>query len=120
MESGDRMAFQTGGSLLDFLVLAVLQWGDTYGYVLTQRAKELMDISDSTLYPVLRRLQKDGALTTYDQPFQGRNRRYYHLTDAGRSLLVGYTAEWERYKAQVDRILEGGGPAVQDGKDENR
>lgn len=112
------MAFQTGGSLLDFLVLAVLQWGDTYGYVLTQRAKELMDISDSTLYPVLRRLQKDGALATYDQPFQGRNRRYYRLTDRGRTLLLGYTEEWERYKAQIDRILAGGGPAAESRKDE--
>ena len=102
------MAFQTGAGLLDFLVLAILRHGDTYGYVLTQRAKELMDISDSTLYPVLRRLQKDGALTTYDQPYQGRNRRYYHLTSVGSSMLDGYITEWEQYKGQIDRILSGG------------
>ena len=102
------MAFQMGGNLLDFFVLAVLQNGDTYGYLLTQHAKEKMNISDSTLYPVLRRLQKEGALTTYDQPFQGRNRRYYSITDQGRMLLGGYKEEWERYKAQVDQILSGG------------
>lgn len=102
------MALQMGGGILDFMVLAVLRNEDTYGYVLTQKAKELMDISDSTLYPVLRRLQKDGALVTYDQPFQGRNRRYYSLTEQGRTMLEGYVKEWELYKAQIDRILSGG------------
>lgn len=102
------MAFQTGSGLLDFLVLAVLKQEDTYGYVLTQRAKELMDISDSTLYPVLRRLLQTGALVTYDVPFGGRNRRYYSITDSGRKLLEDYINEWENYKKQIDNILLGG------------
>lgn len=102
------MGMQLGGSLLDFLVLAILKHGDTYGYVLTQKAKELMDISDSTLYPVLRRLQKDGALTTYDQPFQGRNRRYYSITEQGRIMLANYVSQWNDYKTNIDRILSGG------------
>ena len=102
------MAFQMGANLLDFFVLAVLQNGDTYGYLLTQYAKEKMNISDSTLYPVLRRLQKGGALTTYNQPFQGRNRRYYSITEKGRLLLKDYKEEWERYKEQIDQILSGG------------
>ena len=51
------MIFQLGSALLDACVLAILDRGDTYGYVLTQNVKEIVDISESTLYPVLRRLQ---------------------------------------------------------------
>ena len=68
------MVFQLGSPLLDACVLAVLSDGDTYGYFLTQKVRQVIDISESTLYPVLRRLQKDGSLTTYDVPFGGRNR----------------------------------------------
>lgn len=52
------MAFQLSATLLDAYVLAVLSREDTYGYVLTQRVREVMNISESMLYPVLRRLQK--------------------------------------------------------------
>ena len=70
------MAFQLGSALLDACVLASVMREDTYGYKLTQEVKQIMNVSESTLYPVLRRLQKDGYLTTYDRPYQGRNRRY--------------------------------------------
>ena len=102
------MAFALGGNLLDFLVLAILRYGDMYGYVLTQHAKGVVNISDSTLYPVLRRLQKEGLLFTYDQPYQGRNRRYYSITQAGLLRLDAYIAEWSSYKNQIDIILSGG------------
>ena len=98
------MAFALGGNLLDFLVLAILRYGDMYGYVLTQHAKGVVNISDSTLYPVLRRLQKEGLLFTY----QGRNRRYYSITQAGLLRLDAYIAEWSSYKNQIDLILSGG------------
>lgn len=102
------MAFGIGAALLDACVLAVLSRGDTYGYVLTQNVRAVMDISDSTLYPVLRRLQKDGHLTTYDQPFQGRNRRYYSITESGRKLYLDYIDEWIRYRDSLDHIILGG------------
>ncbi len=102
------MVFQLGSALLDSCVLAVLNRGDTYGYVLTQNVKEVIDISESTLYPVLRRLQKEGFLSTYDQPYQGRNRRYYHITDAGKIRLNYYTEEWQKYKSQIDKIFSNG------------
>lgn len=102
------MLFQMGSALLETCVLAVLNRGDAYGYVLTQQVRQAIDISESTLYPVLRRLQKDGHLTTYDQPYQGRNRRYYAITVQGKGRLLQYQAEWEQYKARVDRVLSGG------------
>lgn len=101
------MIFQLGSALLDACVLAQLNREDTYGYVLTQNVKEIVDISESTLYPVLRRLQKDNCLRTYDQPFQGRNRRYYAITEEGRNRLDYYLKEWELYKSRLDNILLG-------------
>jgi len=102
------LVFQLGSALLDACVLAVLTNGDTYGYVLTQTVREVIDISESTLYPVLRRLQKDGNLTTYDQSFQGRNRRYYSITEQGRAKFEEYAGDWISYKSKVDKILLGG------------
>lgn len=102
------MSFQLGSALLDACVLSILTNGDTYGYVLTQQVKEVMNISESTLYPVLRRLQKNEFLITYDEPFQGRNRRYYQITDLGREKYKEYLVDWEAYKIKVDQILLGG------------
>jgi len=102
------MVFQLGSALLDACVLAVLDKGDTYGYVLTQNVKEVVDISESTMYPVLRRLQKEDCLTTYDQPFSGRNRRYYAITEKGRDKLSLYRDDWSQYKEKIEKIMIGG------------
>ena len=102
------MVFQLGAALLDACVLAVLNKEDTYGYALTQCVKEVVDISESTLYPVLRRLQKEECLTTYDKPFGGRNRRYYAITVKGRDKLTAYRNEWEEYRIKIEKIMMGG------------
>ena len=102
------MTFQLGTSLLDACVLAVLLKEDTYGYILTQNIKEIINVSESTLYPVLRRLQNDGCLTAYDIPYQGRNRRYYQVTQSGKGRMAEYITEWKNYKNKVDKILLGG------------
>lgn len=101
------MAFQLGATLLDACVLAVLSREDTYGYILTQNVRQIMSISESTLYPVLRRLQKDECLTTYDSAYQGRNRRYYKITEKGKKKLEEYLIEWDEYKINVDKVLLG-------------
>ncbi|WP_324825885.1 PadR family transcriptional regulator [Sinanaerobacter sp. ZZT-01] len=102
------MEFQVASAFLDACVLAVLSEEDTYGYVLTQRMREATDISESTLYPVLRRLQKSGYLTTYDQPFQGRNRRYYSITEEGRQKVEEYRKGWIEYRSRVEQVMFGG------------
>lgn len=101
------MTYQLAAPLLDACVLAIVNQSDAYGYTLTQRVKEIVDISESTLYPVLRRLQKDNLLTTYDEPFQGRNRRYYKITEEGINKLGFYKSEWEIYKSNIDVLLGG-------------
>ena len=93
---------------MDAIVLAVVsrKAGGTYGYKITQDVREVIDISESTLYPVLRRLMKDECLEVYDLAIDGRNRRYYKITEKGRAQLNLYQGEWVRYAAKITRILE--------------
>lgn len=100
------MAFQIASPLLDACVLSLLEHEDAYGYSLTQGIQKVIDVSDSTMYPVLRRLQKENYLETYDRPFQGRNRRYYKLTELGAQKLAVYRIEWNMYKMQVEKLLQ--------------
>jgi PadR family transcriptional regulator PadR len=101
------MLFQVGAALLDACVLSVLRKDDSYGYELTQMLRNTLELSESTLYPVLRRLQKEDLLSTYDRPWQGRNRRYYAITDKGRAMVERYRAGWADYRARVDMLMGG-------------
>lgn len=101
------MTYQLTAPLLDACVLGIVNKEDVYGYTLTQNVRKIVDISESTLYPVLRRMQKGELLTTYDQPFEGRNRRYYSITEKGREALIEYQEEWKRYKDSIDLLLGG-------------
>lgn len=101
------MAFPIAAGLLDAVVLAVVAREGTYGYKITQDVRQVMDISESTLYPVLRRLLKDGSLSTYDQAIAGRIRRYYQITPAGLEKLAAYRADWISYRDSIERVLGG-------------
>lgn len=104
------MVFNTGAALLDAIVLAVVsrQAEGTYGYKITQEVRQVIDLSESTLYPVLRRLQRDECLEVYDMECAGRNRRYYKITPRGSAQLALYEAEWRRYSAKITGMFEGG------------
>ncbi len=104
------MVFNTGAALLDAVVLAVVSREEegTYGYKITQDVRKVLDVSESTLYPVLRRLKKDGCLEVYDKEYQGRNRRYYKITAEGRAQLRLYKEEWKIYSNRISMIFEGG------------
>ena len=98
--------FTVNSSLLDAVVLSVVAEEDTYGYKITQEVNNIIGVSESTLYPVLRRLQKDNNLEAYDMEYLGRNRRYYKITNKGRILLNLYKEEWGIYKAKIDKVFE--------------
>lgn len=102
------MVFNTGSALLDAIVLAVVSRDakGTYGYRITQEVRGAIDISESTLYPVLRRLWKENCLDVYDQAIDGRNRRYYRITEKGRLQLKLYKNEWGIYSGRIARIFE--------------
>lgn len=99
------MTYQLAAPLLDACVLGIVSNEDVYGYTLTQKVRQVVDVSESTLYPVLRRLQKNGLLVTYDQPYQGRNRRYYSITDSGRKNLAFFQLEWKEYRDKINGLL---------------
>lgn len=103
------MVFNTGAALLDAIVLAVVskEPEGTYGYKITQDVRQVIELSESTLYPVLRRLQKDGCLEVYDVAIAGRNRRYYKLTDKGMFQLELYKKEWKEYSEKINILFEG-------------
>ena len=98
------MGFPISAGLLDSMVLSVVDREDTYGYEITQFIRSAVDVSES-LYPVLKRLQKNELLETYDKEYMGRNRRYYHVTTKGEKALEEYRREWKKHKNMVDRIL---------------
>ena len=75
------MYFPTSSALIEFLILAVLEQGDSYGYEISQTIKLIANIKESTLYPILKKLEASGFLTTYSREFQGRMRKYYSLTN---------------------------------------
>ena len=101
------MVFNTGEALLDAIVLAVVSKDTqgTYGYKITQDVRAIIDVSESTLYPVLRRLLKDQCLETYDLEYAGRNRRYYKVTPQGFAQLQMYCEEWRSYSENINQIL---------------
>ena len=107
------MVFNTGAALLDAIVLAVVsrESQGTYGYKITQDVRKALDVSESTLYPVLRRLQKDDSLEVYDMQHDGRNRRYYKVTEKGMVQLNLYHVEWEKYSKKISEMFEGGATA---------
>ncbi len=104
------MKFNTGTSLLDAVVLAVVasEMDGTYGYKITQDVRSVLDVSESALYPVLRRLQVGGLLETYDKEFNGRNRRYYKISGQGKSELESYKTDWSTYVTKINGILGAG------------
>lgn len=104
---GESMVFSTGAALLEAIVLAVVSKEEegTYGYKITQDVRRAIEISESTLYPVLRRLQKEGYLVVYDRECGGRNRRYYQITDSGKQKLTEYRSAWEEYASSVSELF---------------
>ena len=99
------MAFPVSASLLDAIVLAIVAREGTYGYKITQDVRQVMEVSDSTLYPVLRRLQRDGLLAAYDEAVDGRMRRYHRITPPGEVKLAQYRIEWAEYRKNIEQVL---------------
>ena len=92
------------------LVLALLSREDMYGYQMITRLEEQSDhtfeMKEGTLYPILHGLEKEGAVRAYlmEAP-NGRQRKYYHLTEQGKELLQTEKAEWQAYSRAVNAVL---------------
>ena len=95
------------GRVTECLILSVVEQQDSYGYEISQTVKLVAAIKESTLYPILRKLETGGYLTTYSEEFQGRKRKYYSITEEGRRQLAYLRKEWREYRNTVDDIVEG-------------
>ena len=99
------METQLKKGLLDAYVLALLKREDTYGYKLFYDVASVIEISESTLYPILRRLEQQEFLATYQLEHNGRLRKYYRLTPQGVIRLEYYKRQCEDLKLIIDRIF---------------
>lgn len=91
------------------LVLQQLRERDCYGYELVQEISEHIAISEGTIYPLLRRLNKEALVTTYlKESESGPTRKYYKISSQGLATLQEQIAEWQTFVQRVNAILEGG------------
>lgn len=88
------MDIQMKRGLLDVAVLSAIKNEDSYGYQIIKDLKPYMEISESTLYPILRRLEAGELLTVKDTIHNGRVRKYYHITDKGIEKINSFKNEW--------------------------
>lgn len=89
------MDIQRKKGILEVCVLAVLRKGPSYGYMIVRELEDSIEMSESTLYPILKRLEQNGSLETYRQEYNGRMRKYYRLTDIGQEKIEQFLDEWE-------------------------
>ena len=89
------MDAQLKKGLLDVCVLVALKERDSYGYQIIKDVSPIVEISESTLYPILKRLEAGGFVTTYSMEHNSRLRKYYRLTDQGRQRIRDFLVEWE-------------------------
>ena len=92
--------------LLDSCVLGVLCRGESHGYQIVKDLLSCIDISESTLYPILRRLETDGCLTVRSVEHNGRLRKYYRITDEGRRRIDDFCASWNEM-VRIHDYIEG-------------
>ena len=81
------MDIQLKKGLLDLMVLATIKYEDSYGYKIIQEISSVMDISESTLYPILKRLEKQKLVNTYNTTHNSRIRKYYQINKLGLEKL---------------------------------
>ena len=101
------MYYPLSALLIECLILSVVQKEDSYGYEISQTVKQVSPIKESTLYPILKKLEQNTYVTTYTQVFQNRNRKYYAITEAGKEQLLFLQKEWREYRDTIDHIIEG-------------
>jgi DNA-binding PadR family transcriptional regulator len=103
------MDSQFPGSPVEMLILEVVGQGPTYGYEITQTVAEsskgYFDLKEGSLYPALHRLERQNLLRAFWQEADGRRRKYYDLTDAGRAELAARKRSWLSFAAGVNGVL---------------
>ena len=100
------MDIQLKRGLLDICVLAAIKNKDSYGYQIIKDMKPFVEISESTLYPILRRLEASELLTVRSAEHNGRLRKYYRITEKGLARIADFREEWKQMLAIYDFVAK--------------
>lgn len=100
------MDAQLKKGVLDICVLAAISQQDSYGYQIVKDVSTCVEVSESTLYPILKRLESAGALKTYSVEHNGRLRKYYRITEEGRARLLDFDNTWDEMLRIHDYVKE--------------
>ena len=103
------MDAQLKRGLLDVCVLAAIKNEDSYGYKIIKDLKPYLEMSESTLYTILKRLEAASMLTVRSAEHEGRLRKYYHITDAGLKRIEAFRAEWKEVISIYQFVTKGDG-----------
>jgi len=105
----EKVNVQFKKGVLELCVLVLLDKKDRYGYELVQKISNQIEISEGSVYPLLRRLTKEEYFTTYlQESTEGPSRKYYKLTDKGRTYLYELIAEWNEFSNGVNHLIKEG------------
>ena len=101
------MDIQLKRGLLDVCVLTAIKNEDSYGYKIIKDMKPYMEMTESTLYTILKRLELSGMLTVYSSEHGGRLRKYYHITKAGLGRIEDFKDEWREVMSMYRFVVKG-------------
>ena len=105
---GICLDIQLKKGLLEVCILSVINREDSYGYQIIKDVSSCVEITESTLYPILKRLESSGCLTTYSVAHNGRLRKYYRITSIGKRKIEEFLGDWQELIGIHDFILAGG------------
>lgn len=100
------MNIQLKKGIVEVCILASLRHEPSYGYKIISDISEIIEISESTLYPILRRLEASNMLETFNKDFNGRTRKYYKITNEGHNKIKDFLNEWDDIQKVLDFIKE--------------
>ncbi len=104
----ESIQVQLKKGVLEMCVLALLSNGDGYAYDIAQRLNDEIGMGEGTIYPLMRRMQADGLVSTYlMESASGPPRKYYRLTAEGKRTFISQRAEWNAFESAVRKLLGG-------------
>lgn len=102
------MNIQFKKGVLELCVLSLLDRKDFYGYELVEHISKFINISEGTIYPLLRKFRNEGYVTNYlEESQEGPPRKYYKLTEKGKEVYEDLDIEWESFIDAVNNIIKG-------------
>ena len=102
----ESIQIQLKKGVLEMCVLTLLSRGDSYGYEIFSRLEALIGMGEGTIYPLMRRMQGEGLVSTYlVESAVGAPRKYYTITAQGRRTLIAQRGEWKEFQSSVENIL---------------